>query len=233
MTRRVLLSSIVFFVTTTSVLGILYGLDFAFNPYRRLPANGWISGELFTWGHRVENNRYGFRERDFETPKPPGTYRVMVLGDSFTWGTGLSVNERYTAVAEKLLNSTPSRWNFEVLNFGVPGYATTQERDLLRDHISVVDPNLVVVGFCFNDPQPNFFVGRTRLRASEMGVYVAHVQEYLRKARLRYLAEVVGNAFFGAAETAGVIDTWQAELPARLRAVVERVAGLRPGTERH
>lgn len=48
----------------------VFGLELLFSPYRRLPINGMINGNLYTWGHLVRNNRYGFRERDFETPKP-------------------------------------------------------------------------------------------------------------------------------------------------------------------
>lgn len=212
MIRRVVFSGIAFLITAASGLAILYGFELAFNPYRRLPVNGWIGGELHTWGHRVENNRYGFRERNFVSQKPPGTYRVMVLGDSFTWGIGLAADERYTAVAERYLNATRSGWKFEVLNFGIPGYSTTRERNVLREYRDVVDPDLIVIGFCFNDPQPNLFVEREQLRVSEAGRHVARVQEYLRKARLGYLAELVGTAFFSAAATAGMIDTWQEEL---------------------
>ena len=45
----------------------------------------------YTWGHRVSDNSLGFREREFALPKPPGVCRVMVLGDSFTWGAGLAL----------------------------------------------------------------------------------------------------------------------------------------------
>lgn len=106
----------------------------------------------YTWGCPIHNNRFGFRERDFEIPKPKNVYRVMVLGDSFTWGAGLREEQRYTNLTEAYLKGRVP--GIEVLNFGIPGGPTTKERDLLREQVSSVDPNLVVVGYCINDPQP-------------------------------------------------------------------------------
>lgn len=114
----------------------------------REPANDW---DTVTWGHKVTNNKLGFREREFAIPKPDGLYRVMVLGDSLTWGEGLPVEERYTDVLQRRLGAGDS---VEILNFGVDGYPTTKERDLLYEYIDAVEPDLVVVGFCSNDPKP-------------------------------------------------------------------------------
>ncbi len=64
----------------------------------------------YTWGHVVVNNRHGFRERDFVVPKPQGVFRIMVLGDSLTWGQGLGVKERYTNLPEySLRQSLPAK----------------------------------------------------------------------------------------------------------------------------
>ncbi len=118
---------------------------------RRLPPNDY---EHVTWGHPVVNNRLGFREREFEMPKPAGKFRIMVLGDSLTWGAGLTEDQRYTQLLENRLREECPHVEIEVLNFGRPGAPTTAERDLLDEHIDTVQPDLVVVGFCVNDPQP-------------------------------------------------------------------------------
>lgn len=116
--------------------------------------NGRCGGVQYTWGHKVVNNRLGFRERDFAMPKPDGMYRVMVLGDSLTWGEGLAVEDRYTARLEALMQASRPTQRIEVLNFGLRGGSTTHERDVLNQHVDAVDPDLVIVGFCLNDPQP-------------------------------------------------------------------------------
>ncbi|MYD85400.1 MAG: SGNH/GDSL hydrolase family protein, partial [Acidobacteria bacterium] len=213
--RRVLFSVLAVSVAAGLVLGALHVVEFALSPYRRLPANGMIGDQRYTWGHLVENNRLGFRERDFDSLKPPGTYRVMVLGDSFTWGVGLAPDERYTAVAERLLNSASADRVFEVLNFGVPGIPTTTERDILDQYRAVVDPDRIVVGFCINDPQPLYMAWsseRQRLAESAAGHAVRGGQMLLRALGVPWIAGLPGKAFYGIAEWAGWIPVWQVAL---------------------
>jgi hypothetical protein len=112
------------------------------------------NGDGWTWGHQVRSNQLGFRERDFSIPKPAGVYRVMVLGDSLTWGAGLSEGQRYTALVNEQLSAEHPDLKIEVLNFGLSGCPTTIERDILRKHIHQVAPDRIVIGFCVNDPQP-------------------------------------------------------------------------------
>ena len=184
-----------------------------------LPVNGRADGRLHTWGHLVENNRYGFRERDFVSPKPPGVYRIMVLGDSFTWGVGLAASERYTAVAENLLNSSPppggEARSIEVLNFSIPNIPTTRERAILGEYRDIVDPDLIVVGFCFNDPQPrlrSYSIERERLAGSMPARMAVHARTVLRALGLHYLARLPERALYALAERTGRIPPWQVAL---------------------
>ncbi len=108
----------------------------------------------FTWGIPVIKNHLGFREKDFEIPKPAAMCRIMVLGDSLTWGAGLRPEERYSNILEQLLRKDFPQKNIEVLNFGLRGGATVKERDILRENKDRVQPDLIVVGFCKNDTQP-------------------------------------------------------------------------------
>lgn len=132
-----------------------YGLEvyyWAALPAR--PGNGFHDGEVYTWGHRVRFNRAGFREREFAMPKPPGVYRIVVLGDSLTWGAGLGEEERYSSQLEaRLLAVLPGR-SIEVLNFGFQGASTTLLRDWWRTISPDVEADLLIVGFCINDTQP-------------------------------------------------------------------------------
>ena len=108
----------------------------------------------YSWGHPVTLNRFSLRERDFAVPKPPGVCRIIALGDSLTWGKGLALEERYTNLTEGYLNETFPDRTFEVLNFGLSGGPTVFERDVLRQTLALDTPDLVIVAFSFNDPQP-------------------------------------------------------------------------------
>ena len=215
MIRKVLFPAFALFVAAALSFGVLHVVEFFFSPYGDLPARR-DRGEQYTWGRLVENNEYGFRERSFSTPKPPGTYRIMVLGDSFTWGVGLAAEERYTAIAEELLKETSFDLEFEVLNFGISGLPTTAERDILREYGSRVDPDLVVVGFCYNDPQQrgeHYWNERLEFGRTNFAWRVVNrIRLYLRIAGLPYVADLLRHASYAAAEQAGLIPTWQSIL---------------------
>ena len=213
--RKALFSAFAALVAAASILGVLSVAEYALSPYRGLPPDGWIGDERHTWGHLVENNAYGFRERDFASPKPPGVYRVMVLGDSLTWGVGLAVEERYTAVAEELLNRASEGARFEVLNFGLTGNPTVVERDILEAYKDLVEPDLVVVGFCSNDPQPgrmDHSIERENLRRSMTGRGVVRAEVFVRSLGFPYVSRLLRDGFYALAERAGLIPGWQAAL---------------------
>lgn len=118
----------------------------------RFPINGARDGQHYTWGHPVVSNESGFREREFEK-KRPDAWRVLVLGDSITYGTGLPVEERFTNLVEERLRKWFPGKNIEVLNLGMPGINAERAAYLLKRSIDPLEPDLVVVGFCINDPQ--------------------------------------------------------------------------------
>lgn len=108
-----------------------------------------------TWGHEVRNNRWGFRERDFDisTIKKADFFTVVVLGDSLTWGAGLEESERYSNLLEGHLQSEYPNKKIMVINFGVSGGPTTMEQNIYGSIYQELKPNLTIVGFCLNDPQ--------------------------------------------------------------------------------
>jgi len=195
-------------ISVSSFVLAIFGFELLFSPYNDLPFDGVVEGKRYTWGHLVENNRLGFRERDFKTPKPPDIYRIMVLGDSLTWGAGLAVEERYTAIAERLLNEAFSQKKFEVLNFGIPGGPTTQESDILQKLHREVAPDLIVVGFCLNDPQPkrmDYSIEREKLSNSMLGQTVDRLSHFLVDRGLPYTAKLLNDAFYRSARKLGII----------------------------
>lgn len=66
---------------------------------------------------------------------------------------GYSTGELYTAVIERRLNScSPNGPNpFEIINVGIPGYTTYQELEFLKISGMDMRPDLVILGFVFND----------------------------------------------------------------------------------
>jgi hypothetical protein len=73
-------------------------------------------GRKRTFPYRT--NAHGLRDRD-RPAKAPGTKRVLVMGDSYTWGYAIAEEEAYPQVAERLL-AQRGRPDIEVINGGIP-----------------------------------------------------------------------------------------------------------------
>lgn len=154
--RRPSFRAVVFF--NLVVLAFLpFGLELILrwtDPMRGLPIEGFYNDYFYTWGKLVYENRYHFRERNFSETKGTNSYRLMVLGDSYTYGVGLTDAERYSNLLEQQLQNYWPERQVEVLNFGLMGKCATDERDILREFVDRVQPDRIVLGFCNNDPKP-------------------------------------------------------------------------------
>lgn len=87
--------------------------------------------------------RDGFKE--YTDKKPQRITRIVVVGDSFTWGYGVNDEEIYTERLEKLLRDT------EVINLGVTAYGLRQEINYLKRVGLKFDPDIIFVEFFQND----------------------------------------------------------------------------------
>lgn len=84
--------------------------------------------------------------------KKPGAFRVMAIGDSFTFGPKLQVYDAWPARLEQLLKLNDSSRNVEVINAGVPGYSTYHEVTVLK-HMLEYEPDLLLLQITLNDPE--------------------------------------------------------------------------------
>jgi lysophospholipase L1-like esterase len=115
--------------------------------------------ELEKFGHRnfdgvqvaaeyrneVATNAQGFRAPGDYGPKRDGAFRVLALGDSFTFGLGVEQDETFEQVLEGRLRERYGD-RVECLNLGVVGYGTLQELKILERHRDLA-PDLVILGF--------------------------------------------------------------------------------------
>lgn len=103
-------------------------------------------------GVPVSTNSQGLRApRDYAKPKPPGVYRVLLCGDSQTFGQGVAWEDTWGAILERELNARNPGRKVEVINTGVPGYNTAQEAAYLKRHGLSFEPDCVIVFFIGND----------------------------------------------------------------------------------
>jgi lysophospholipase L1-like esterase len=104
---------------------------------------GW-SGNDF--GAPVRINAHGLRSRETEWEKEAGTYRILAIGDSWTFGFRTEEPDSYPRQLERILRERVDR-PIEVINAGVVGYCTTQEAAYFRVAGRRYTPDLVIVAF--------------------------------------------------------------------------------------
>jgi hypothetical protein len=80
-----------------------------------------------------------------EPPKAPGEVRIVVLGDSVTFGHGLDADQAWPARLEHYLNEpSPTEVRFKVYNCAVPGHDERQTKRLLQSHYLKLEPDIVL-----------------------------------------------------------------------------------------
>lgn len=133
---------------------------FAPQPRYYLPQNLFSAdsslGYVLTPGFRgsmytpESSSAIAINEEGFRGGMPDGVKRLIVgMGDSFTFGTGVEIEDTYLEKLRGQLNEHGSR--VDLYNLGVPGYGTDQEYGALKKLYEKRTPDLVLVGFYIND----------------------------------------------------------------------------------
>ncbi len=86
----------------------------------------------------VKISSQGFRDREHNTITEK--FRILGLGDSFTFGEGVELKDTYLARLEEKLSGKA-----DIIKAGVPGYNTAQEILLLKRLIPLYKPDLVIL----------------------------------------------------------------------------------------
>ena len=117
------------------------------HPFEFIPG----SRNDFYVGVPVEINSFGLRDVEVQIPKPAGTVRILVIGDSITFGYGVRLEETYLKVLESDLNAGTSPARYQVVNGGMDGTGLDRHYRFLQSSAPSLDPDLVIVALALND----------------------------------------------------------------------------------
>lgn len=136
---------------------------------------------------RCGANSHGFLDEEHGFDKPPGTRRIVVVGDSVAQGSGLPLEESFPKLLEAMLNEGEGA-RYEVIVLACPGYSTSQELRLLETQAYRYHPDLVLWSYVLNDPADPIFHNPS----GELGFYYheprVHTWEWLEE-KLFFLRE--------------------------------------------
>jgi len=96
---------------------------------------------------RFRTNARGFRDREYSVEKPVGTYRVAVVGGSYTMASGVPIEQAFHSVLEtRLGRGGDGGTTYEFINFAVGSYVPRQVLAVLEHKALHFAPDLVLVG---------------------------------------------------------------------------------------
>ncbi len=102
-------------------------------------------------GVEVVHNSQGLRSPEIPFDPPPGTSRVLLLGDSTIYGHGVPAGATLRDVLEAELKQRLPGSTVEVINGGVPGYSSLQSLNQLRRLTGRYHPDVVVIANLWSD----------------------------------------------------------------------------------
>lgn len=109
----------------------------------------------YRFGHEIVTNSAGMRDHEHDLNKPPGMYRILVLGDSFMEANQVRFEDAFVSVLERRLKEWLRR-PVEVINASVSGWGTDDELTYFMREGIKYRPDLILVAMTLhNDVSDN------------------------------------------------------------------------------
>jgi hypothetical protein len=145
-------------LSTAFTLGILeLAVRIGFDRYQCNEQLGWtyLPGKralVFNWtgefSHVVSFNRDGLRDREPPPERHPNTFRILVLGDSFSASLQVPQSQSFPKLVEdQLASAAVTGRRIEVRNAAVDGFGTAQALRMFVTQSERYQPNIVLLGF--------------------------------------------------------------------------------------
>lgn len=170
-------------VRTEVISGGYLGLNEAGIGHLNRPKSHTIqSGPEFSVEIRISPD--GLRDESSHiNPRPPNQTRVLLLGDSFTFGVGNDYKDIWPVILEH--NLLDAGYNVDIVKAGVCEYDTTVELRLLERLFPKYHPDIVVFVFLPNDLFTNTPIGfptylEQKYNPDESGLPVSRTSSFLR-----------------------------------------------------
>lgn len=201
MTRVLFRLAFVVVITALALVGAEFAMRIVFrNAKTSRNAHDFLGQQR--GGPAVRVNNVGFRDRD--VPPKSTKYRIVVVGDSFTWGQGVEEKDRFSDLIEQALGS-----GYEVFNFGRPGNNMPEHLQVLTQALDV-HPDFVLLQLYINDWETASMV-----RPAPPKLLPASVDRYLETRSIVY--DLLRDETISLLENAGVVESYVSYMNQNLR----------------
>ena len=183
-------------------------------PYKPRPLStlaGRSASDEFDFEY--SHNSLGFRDVEHAPAKSDGVFRILALGDSFTYGVGAPFEQTYLSVLEKMLNVRGGEHpTVEIIKAGIPNYFPETERLVLEHYGLRFAPDLVLVAFLPNDVIDTYH-GLQAVKVSKLGYLTTRYARQLGETGTwlyvhSHLARVVLRRYVAYRMSRGNRDRW-------------------------
>jgi hypothetical protein len=117
----------------------------------RPPPTGYAPVNTNRRAMRPQNSK-GYRDKERTLAKPPGTHRVVSLGDSFAWGASVEFDDAYPQRLERALTRRRKE-PWEVVSLAMPGMNTVDHAAQLAQEGMAYQPDVILLGYVMNDSE--------------------------------------------------------------------------------
>lgn len=111
-----------------------------------LPPNTSVRYQTSEFNFLVQTNSLGYRGQEYSKPKPVNTTRILVFGDSFTYGWGVALEDTWPYLLEKELNTKSKGPKYEVINLARAGFSPDEYLQIAQYYIPYFNPDFVLIG---------------------------------------------------------------------------------------
>lgn len=138
-------------------------------------------GYVLTPNYEYLDNRHnslGFRGEEFDVPKADGVYRIVTIGASTTYDTGVLNNYKnsYAYLLEKYLRSKGYK-NVEVVNAGIGAYTSFESLMNLQFRVLDIDPDLIIIYHAVNDAHTRLVYPFSAYKSDNSGYRAPFIQD--------------------------------------------------------
>lgn len=158
-------------IVILSIAGSLGAIELLLRKTRILdqlnnPLPSYIPEHLFTQYKKIDKDGYvdkfGFRS-NFKTDslldnlKKTTGCKVVVLGDSFVWGSGVPIIDSWPSQLQQITKC-------QIFPFGKPGWSSYQYLDFYEQHLRKLNFDFLILGIVANDPHPIGKLGQLKFQ---------------------------------------------------------------------